>query len=100
MIKNHKEAYELAASKQDESNLARCYLDLKEEVEHLRSKIFTNGDRNMTMEGRHFTIEGDGFILDNNFDFDAGLSVSGDFVDNQKNEYAQMIADVLNGTVK
>lgn len=69
---------------------------LRAELAALRAKIFTNGDRKMTMEGRTFTVESDGFILDNNFDFDAGLKVSGDFVDDEKQQYAQMIASVLN----
>lgn len=62
----------------------------------LRAKVFTSGDRKMTMEGRTFTAESEGFILDNNFDFDAGLKVSGDFVDDEKQQYAEMIAAALN----
>lgn len=62
----------------------------------LRAKVFTNGDRKMTMKGRTFTVEGDDFIIDNNFDFDAGLKVSGDFVDGEKRQYAEMIAAALN----
>lgn len=33
---NHDEAALLATAKQDESNLARCYLDLKRQLEDLR----------------------------------------------------------------
>lgn len=69
---------------------------LRADLAALRAKVFTNGDRNMTMERRTFTVESDGFILDNNFDFDAGLQVSGDFVDDEKRQYAEMIAGVLN----
>ena len=69
---------------------------LTTELAALRAKVFTNGDRAMTMEGRTFTVESNGFILDNNFDFDAGLQVSGDFVGKEKAQYAQMIADALN----
>lgn len=69
---------------------------LRAELTSLRAKIFTNGDRKMTMQGRTFTVESDGFILDNNFDFDAGMKVSGDFVDDEKQQYAEMIASVLN----
>lgn len=58
--------------------------------------LFTNGSRAMNMEGRIFSVEGEGFILDNNFDFDAGMLISGDFVADEKNEYAQMICAALN----
>ena len=69
---------------------------LKAEVSALRAMIYTNGDRNMTMEGRTFTVMEDGFIGDNNFDFDAGMRLNGDFVGDEKRQYAEMIADVLN----
>lgn len=62
----------------------------------LRAKVFTNGDRKMTMEGRVFTASADGFITDQNFDFDAGMQVTGDFVDDEKRQYAEMIAGALN----
>jgi hypothetical protein len=62
----------------------------------LRAKVFTSGDRKMTMEGRVFTVSDDGFIADQNFDFDAGMRVTGDFVDDEKRQYAEMIASVLN----
>ena len=65
-------------------------------LNELMSKVFTNGDRSITMSGRTFTVEEGGFISDQNFDFDAGLRVSGDFVDDEKQRYAQMIASVLN----
>ena len=56
----------------------------------------TNRDREMTMKDRCFTVDADGFISDNNFDFDAGMRVSGDFVGDEKRRYAEMIAAVLN----
>lgn len=71
-------------------------VELRAEIAELRSKVFINGDRSITMAGRFFTVEGDGFILDNNFDFDASLTVSGDFIGDEKIQYAQMIANVLN----
>ena len=69
---------------------------LKAEVAALRAMIFTSGDRSMTMEGRTFTVMENGFIGDNNFDFDAGMRVTGDFVGDEKQQYAEMIAEVLN----
>ena len=68
----------------------------RDERDALRAHIFTNTDRSMTMDGRVFSLRGDGFICDNNFDFDAGLRVSGDFVDEESQRYAGMIASVLN----
>ena len=63
--------------------------------------IYTNTDRKMTMEHRFFVVDSDGFVLDNNFDFDAGLQISGNFVDDdEKYAYAQMIAASLNKIVK
>ena len=59
-------------------------------------KIFTNGDRTLTLDNRFFTVSDDGFISDQNFDFDAGMSVTGDFVGDEKVQYARMIADALN----
>ena len=69
---------------------------LSTDFSNLRAKVFTNGDRRMTMGGRTFTFEGDGLIFDNNFDFDACLRVSGDFAGDEKQQYAQMIVEVLN----
>jgi hypothetical protein len=57
--------------------------------------VFTSGDRTMTMKGRYFHADGGG-ISDENFDFDAGMTVSGDFVDDEKARYAKMIAEALN----
>lgn len=56
-------------------------------------------DRKISMEVRTFTTMG-GYIQDEDFDFDAGLQVTGDFVDDEKSQYAQMIADVLNKHVE
>lgn len=62
----------------------------------LRARVYTNGERKMTLEGRTFTVDGDGFIADQNFDFDAGMRVTGDFVGDEKRQYAEMIAAALN----
>ena len=62
----------------------------------LLAKVFTNGDRHMTLKGRTFLVFDDGFISDENFDFDAGLQVTGDFVNDEKRQYAEMIAEALN----
>lgn len=69
---------------------------LRADLAAFRAMVFTNGDRKMTMDGRVFSVHEDGFISDNNFDFDAGLQVSGDFVDDEKRQYAEMIAAALN----
>lgn len=61
----------------------------------LRQYLFTNGGRKVSMEGRFFRSEG-ASIYDENFDFDAMMRVSGDFVDGEANQYAAMIADALN----
>jgi hypothetical protein len=68
----------------------------EKELSDLRAMIFTNGDRSMTMKGRTFTVDDDGFICDQNFDFDACMKVSGDFCDGEKRQYAEMIAEALN----
>lgn len=65
-------------------------------LSELMAKVFTSGDRSMTMAGRTFLVHDDGLISDENFDFDAGLKVTGDFVDNEKQQYAEMIAAALN----
>jgi hypothetical protein len=70
---------------------------LKEERDALRRKIFTNTNGEFTLENRTFSIEGFDFILDNNFDFDAGFNVSGDFGgDAKRRDYMQMICNALN----
>lgn len=68
----------------------------EKEFKELHDMVYTNGDRSMTMKGRTFLVYEDGFISDENFDFDAGLKVAGDFVGNEKQQYAEMIAAVLN----
>ena len=62
----------------------------------LMTSIYPNTDRVMTMENRVFTTSKDGYIQDENFDFDAGLQVSGDFIDDEKQRYAEMIVEFLN----
>jgi hypothetical protein len=52
-------------------------------------------DRVITMKGRYFVATGP-HIQDENFDFDALMTVNGDFVDDEKAQYAQMIAEALN----
>ena len=69
----------------------------EKELADLRAKIFTNGDRSMTMVGRTFVASDGGFISDENFDFDAGMQVTGNFVGDEKRQYAEMIAAALNG---
>ena len=51
------------------------------------------------MKDRRFVVNEDGsFIGDENFDFDAGFKVTGDFGSAEdKKKYSLMIADVLNG---
>ena len=50
----------------------------------------------ITLGNRHFELVGADFIQDENFDFDAGLKLSGDFVEGQKALYARMICAALN----
>ena len=69
-------------------------------LSELMAKVLTNGDRSMTMENRTFIANADGFISDENFDFDAGLRVTGDFVNDEKKQYAEMIASALNAQSK
>ena len=57
--------------------------------------IATNTNRELTMKDRFFSAHDD-FVADNNFDFDAGFLVTGDFVNDEKSRYAQMIACTLN----
>lgn len=75
--------------------------ELEKNVADYQKLIHTNTDRTMTMEHRFFVAE-NGFIGDENFDFDVSMKVSGDFVDDEKRRYAQMIACTLNdyGTLK
>ena len=70
----------------------------KEALAETQEPVHTNGDRTMNMKDRNFTSEGNGYIQDNNFDFDAGLRIGGDFVDDERDQYAQMICNALNTT--
>ena len=65
-------------------------------LSELMAGVFTHGDRSMTMENRTFIANADGFISDENFDLDAGMQVTGDFVNDEKKQYAEMIAAALN----
>ncbi len=69
---------------------------LEKQLENYRRIVHANANYEFDLKNRFFTVEENTFILDNSFDFDAGLKVSGDFIDNQKLEYAQMIARALN----
>lgn len=62
--------------------------------------LHTHGDRSFTMKDRNFSYCGNGWIQDNNFDFDAGWKITGDFVDDDKDNYSKMIVDVLNAAGK
>ena len=70
----------------------------KEALAETQEAVYTNGDRTMSMKDRNFTSEGNGYIQDNNFDFDAGLRIDGDFVNDERDQYAQMICNALNTT--
>ena len=70
--------------------------DMQRRLKATQEPVYTNGDRTMTMKDRNFTSEGNGYIQDNNFDFDAGLRIDGDFVDAERDQYAQMICSALN----
>ena len=68
---------------------------MTEKRNNLRNTIFTNTNREMSLNGRFFRASAD-WVYDENFDFDAGFKLFGDFVDDEKNRYAQMIACTLN----
>lgn len=74
--------------------------DLRAFVESFNAEmsepVFTNGEGLITLKNRNFTHEKNGYIQDNNFDYDAGLQVSGDFKEAEKEAYAIMIASELN----
>ncbi len=72
------------------------YDKLERKYHYIMNLVNTNTDRNIDLKDRFFSSQGNGFILDNNFDFDAGLKVSGDFIDDEKEQYAHMIACALN----
>jgi hypothetical protein len=82
------------------TNMVTVPLDVLEDMQRrlkaTQEPVYTNGDRTMTMKDRNFTSEGNGYIQDNNFDFDAGLRIDGDFVDAERDQYAQMICSALN----
>lgn len=58
--------------------------------------VFTNTNHGFIMKDRNFTYAGNGYIQDNNFDHDAALKISGDFVEGDLDKYAQMIVKQLN----
>jgi hypothetical protein len=72
---------------------------LQDELSELRSaykKFFTNTNHGITMKDRNFSVQDDGEIFDENFDYDACIKISGDFAEGDKVKYAQMICSVLN----
>jgi hypothetical protein len=62
--------------------------------------IYSNSDHGFVMKDRFFTYAGRGYIYDNNFDYDAALSVTGDFINNQIDDYCKMIVSHLNTNQK
>jgi hypothetical protein len=58
--------------------------------------VYTNTEHGVTMQERNFSYDGNGWIQDNNFDYDAGWKVTGDFIGDDKDQYCQMICDALN----
>jgi hypothetical protein len=76
----------------------KAYSACKDALAETQEPVHTNGDRTMSMKDRNFTSEGNGYIQDNNFDFDAGLRIGGDFVNDERDQYAQMICNALNTT--
>ena len=71
------------------------------ERDALRKIIYSNTDREMVMDHRFFVAQKGGFIGDENFDFDAGMRISGDFEsDDEREKYALMICCTLNNAVK
>lgn len=77
-------------------DLTTTHSKLERKWINLHTTINTNTNREFDLKNRFFTVEQNTFILDNNFDFDAGLKVSGDFIDDEKHKYAQLIACALN----
>lgn len=75
-----------------EEKIARLERTLK----NYRDLVHSNAGGVIDLKNRFFTVQENIFILDNSFDFDARLKVSGDFIDDQKKEYAHMIANALN----
>jgi hypothetical protein len=59
-------------------------------------KIYTNTNHGFVMKERFFTYAGRGYIYDNNFDYDAALSVTGDFLNDEVDDYCKMIVEHLN----
>lgn len=56
---------------------------------------------NITIENRTFTVDEEGVIFDENFDFDASIMIFGDFADREERiQYAQMIANAINEYAK
>lgn len=82
--------------KYEQENLQAKILKLEKQLENYRKIVHNNANGEFELKNRFFIVQDNGFILDNSFDFDAGITISGDFIDNQKFEYAQMIANALN----
>lgn len=62
--------------------------------------FYTNTEHGVTMQDRHFRVDGDCGIADENFDHDAGLRISRDFAEGDRLKYTQMICAVLNSHEK
>jgi hypothetical protein len=63
----------------------------------MKTPIHTNGNCELTLKDRHFSYESNSYILDNNFDFDAGIKIDGDFGSPELREgYTKMICNALN----
>jgi hypothetical protein len=72
------------------------FLELRAHRQKGSEPVYTNTNHGFVMTDRNFTVSGDGYIQDNNFDYDAGLTISGDFSEGDKAKYTQMICDALN----
>lgn len=67
-----------------------------ETLEELWADLKAHGMKNVESP-RNFTLVNSRYIQDENFDFDAGISISGDFGDDDvRMAYAQMICNALN----
>ena len=92
------EVFDMYGNKMNSAFADEAYQACKEALAETQEAVYTNGDRTMSMKDRNFTSEGNGYIQDNNFDFDAGLRIDGDFVNDELDQYAQMICNALNTT--
>ena len=80
------------------SSYKSAILDLINSAPSVNQVNYTNTNHGFIMQDRNFEYLGNGYIQDNNFDYDAGLRISGDFPENGLNEYSKMICKHLNST--